>query len=243
MLFIIVFTGNTALHIACLSRTANAHTGALSQFVPSTLFLGGNPVIVRLLLVHYTDMDVTNHQGDTPLQRALRVTHMTGPLSMWEWGFTDREMQLIVKNTLLIIQDLVTHGCHLPHLGPEGSPLLTSFFILWDSVVQFDQHQLLQKIFFHVAKLLVLSGCRIDLDILATLEMTRSVYFRRSEEFFRWLRFHAQNPLKLKDITRISVLHATRQPLHKNFQYLPIPPTLREQLLFEMVDYRSDCIS
>ena len=116
--FVLPIAGNTALHVACGSLTADPHRLGNSSYIPSTLFIGPNTNIVRMLLSYGAKVRQRNNQvicltsivrihlrtaaiacnvklglhallfttqGETPIQKTLRIGQLDHPLCYHEW--------------------------------------------------------------------------------------------------------------------------------------------------------------
>ena len=60
--FFLSIAGNTALHVACGSLTADPHRLGNSSYIPSTLFIGPNTSIVKMLLSYGAKVRQRNNQ-------------------------------------------------------------------------------------------------------------------------------------------------------------------------------------
>ena len=105
-------SGNTALHVACLSRTANTHVTIGSPYVPSTVLIGGNRDVVRQLLDAGAHPDTRNAHGETPLERSFRLLgDRHDPLNMADWQFSSAEQLVLLRGLLHVVRQLLIAGC------------------------------------------------------------------------------------------------------------------------------------
>ena len=116
-----VIPGNTALHVACLSRTANTHTTSASPYVPCTVLIGGDRDIVRQLLDAGADPDVRNANGETALERTFRLMSKSrDPLSMEDCDFSITEKLSLLRGALHVVRQLLIAGCDVRGGGTEN---------------------------------------------------------------------------------------------------------------------------
>ena len=205
--------GNTALHVAAKSESRSTYTDKKMMRFP----LSGDLRIVELLINSGCNINLMNHQGDTPLKRAV-----DGIREIFSWSFTieDRIQHAIVFCDIVSVLTLA--GCNL-ELRYHSESVLSILLGNASSVCRADSQTLMTK---YVTSLLHLLAAGVepsveDLHRLYTLPSP-------SPQLTDALSEVSEKPRSLKTICKLSVRRYMREPFRKNISHLSLPRSLKD---------------
>jgi ankyrin repeat protein len=205
--------GNTALHVAAKSESQSTYIDKNLIRFP----LSGNVNIVQLLLETGCNMNLMNHQGDTPIKRAV-----DGIQEIFSWSFTieDRIEHAIVFCEIVSL--LALARCNL-ELQYHGKSILTT--LLEASTIVYQADSLMLETSYVTALLnLLAAGVPPSMDDLHKLSAICST----SPCLFEALAEANEKPASLKRLCKLSVRRYMREPVRKNISILSLPRSLKD---------------
>ena len=217
--------GNTALHIASMSRNATA-------FVIGThrLYIGGHPDIIKVLIYGGADLDSLNALKQTPLMRAFQ-----GPVVLARYNLNIEEKFSMMQNFFHVITFLVQAGSSLSPTPAYPNSMLYYAVIICKSLVELEtgNQRALSAMLLEVMQVLLLAGSRLLPGEFAQLEDECSQFFQQSPDFLKGLKELLETPLTLQEICRIAIRQHLPRPILPMPIALPLPHSLQVFLSME----------
>ena len=209
-------TGNTALHISCLSRTSHAYTSSTSCYVPARLFLGGNAEIVRLLLDRGAHVNIKNSHNETALMRAVM-----GPSNMSKWELGMLEKIEILENYQRIINMLLQAGADVTLKDSEGHSVVYNLLSNAEILNGIGKTEFLIGLSDIITDVVFLCSRFTSADEDWTVKYKD--FFDEHPDMLVFLKTSMNSPLSLKQLSRILIRQRVHEPLKANVKKLRIP--------------------